>query len=320
MKAAVLYEVGQSPVYADFPSPIPRDEQQILISVKTASIKQLDLLKAAGKHYTQYDHLPTVVGVDGVGVLEGGQRVFSMGLSGMLAEQALVAANRWVVVPDGLDDAVAAALPNALIGADTAMTYRSQLKAGDTVLINGATGTTGRLAVQLAKYHGAAAVIATGRSPAALEQLKSLGADETISLQQPDEAVIKQLQESYRRRPYTIVLDYLWGHPIELIFAALNAVKPQQPVRVVTIGEMAGATASLASGTLRSNTIEVLGSGIGSVTPQQLDEYTQQRLPAMFQLAAEGKLSMDLELIELADVGKAWERAATSSKRLVVRI
>lgn len=320
MKAAVLHQLGTIPTYDDFPQPIAENEQQVLIAVRAASIKQLDLLKASGRHYTQYASLPTVVGVDGVGVLDNGQRVYAMGVTGMIAQQALVMKNRWVKLPEGIDNALAAALPNALIGSDAALRYRAKIKPGHTVLVNGATGATGMIAVQAAKFHGASTVIATGRNQATLQHLKTLGADETISLEQPDEAIINQIEAIYERTQIDIVLDYLWGHPIELILQALKTVKTHQHTKIVTVGEMAGASISLESGILRSKDIEFIGSGIGSLSLPMIGEYMQQHLPTMFQAAAEGKLRMAIEEVNLADVTNAWAKAARSGKRIVVKL
>ena len=320
MKAAVLEQVGTLPTYADFAQPTPENDQQVLISIRAASIKQLDLSKAAGRHYTQYDTLPTVVGVDGVGVLDDGRRVYAMGITGMMAEQALIAKNRWTLLPDNLDDALAAALPNALVGADTALRHRANIKKGDTVLVNGATGSTGMMAVQLAKYHGAATVIATGRNSAALEKLTKLGADDVVSLAQSDEAVVEQLKMIYARTPFNLVVDYLWGHPMELILAALKTITNHQHTRIVTVGEMAGATINMESGLLRSRDIEFIGSGFGSLSPQTIGGYLQQSMPEMLKLAADGKLSLDIDTVPLSNVEQAWQQAANASKRIVLTV
>ena len=320
MKAAVLHQLGAIPTYDTFSTPIADNDQQVLISVKAASIKQLDLLKASGTHYTQYASLPTVVGVDGVGVLDTGQRVYAMGITGMMAEQALVTKDRWIPVPDGLDEAVAAALPNALLGSDAALRHRARVKKGDTVLVNGATGTTGMMAVQVAKHHGATTVIATGRNPAALQKLRELGADEVVSLQQSDEAIIDKLKALYELTPFDIVLDYLWGHPIELILSALKTVKNPRFTRIVTVGEMAGASISLESGLLRSRDIEFIGSGIGSLSMQAIGSYMQRDMPAMLELAAAGQLTIDIDTVPLSTVEQAWAKAAKSGRRIVVTI
>ncbi len=289
--------------------------------MQAAAITNLDKRRAAGAHYLNYTNLPTVIGLDGVGRLADGTRVYAQGLSGMLAEKALVRAGTYVVVPDGLDDLTAAALPNAAVGAALSLRFRAGIKPGDVVLINGATGVTGQLAVQLAKHYGAAIVIATGRQAASLARAQTLGADHVVSLQQDDHAVVEQLRAIQARTPITSVLDLLWGHPLELVLTALqgsvSAVAPA--VRVITVGGMAGNDITLASTLLRSNNIELAGSGIGSLAPAVWQQFTVEVLPELFQLAAAGKLSLATEPTDLANIATAWTQAAAPGTRLVVR-
>lgn len=322
MKAAVLHQFGHPPKYEDFPDPVPQNEQ-VLITVKAASIKNLDKGRASGKHYASYTELPAIVGFDGVGVLADGTRVYAQGITGMIAEKALIAKNRYTVLPDNIDDATAAALPNAVLGSAMALRYRAGIKKGDVVLINGATGVTGQMAVQVAKHYGASAIIATGRNAASLEKLKTLGVDVTVSLGQDDEAVIKKLKEIHTGTPVDIVIDYLWGHPVELIISALkgsgiNTVT--RKMRLVTVGSMAGENINLASGTLRSSTIEISGSGLGSLSKEDLQQFSAGVLPEMFQLAAEGKLTIEIENTTLKNIETAWEQETSPGKRMVVNM
>lgn len=322
MKAAVLHQLGSVPEYEDFPDPVP-NEEQLLITVKAASIKNLDKGRASGKHYASYTTLPIVAGIDGVGVLENGTRVYAQGITGMIAEKALISKNKFTVLPENIDDVTAAALPNAVMGAALALHYRAEIKKGAVVLINGATGVTGRLAVQIAKYYGACRVIATGRNMQSLEKLKTLGADVTISLAQGDEAIIKQLKELNGSNPIDIVIDYLWGYPAELIITSLKGGGINtftQKVRFVTVGSMAGENINLASGTLRSSAIELLGSGLGSFTQENMEKFGTEILPEMFQLAADKKLTIETESAKLENVEKAWQQEATPGKRMVVVI
>src|SRR5450755_519901 len=117
MKAAVLYQKGELPQYVDFPEPIPQNDSQVLVSVKAVAIKHFDKGRAAGSHYSSEKPKQEgrVIGGDGVCLLENGTRVYGLG-EGMLAEKAIIEKNRMVVLPAGLDDATAAALPNAVIG------------------------------------------------------------------------------------------------------------------------------------------------------------------------------------------------------------
>lgn len=318
MKAAVLHELGTRPKFETFNDPQPNSEQ-VIVAVKAASIKQLDKIKASGKHYTKYPHFPIVVGTDGTGTLEDGTPIYAWGITGMLAEKALVQKDNWTVLPDGITFEVAAALPNALIGSDMALLYRAKMEAGQTILINGATGVTGKIAMQMAKYRGASKIIVTGRNEEILNELKALGADEIISLKQNDEAIIEQIQQIHNDSRIDIVLDYLWGHPVELILQAFKSLPPRR-IKLVTVGEMAGSTISLASGTLRSTQIELLGSGIGSITPSEMTSYMKDVLPTIFKLAASGELVIDIETVPLSDIESIWNKQEQPGKRFVTLI
>jgi NADPH:quinone reductase-like Zn-dependent oxidoreductase len=321
MKAAVLHQLGEAPRYEDFQEPVPQNEQQLLMTVKAASVKNIDKGRASGGHYAAHKNLPEVVGIDGAGVLADGTRVYSTGITGMIAEKALINKNSYTVIPAAVDDVTAAALPNAVMGAALALKYRAEIKAGDTVLINGATGVTGQVAVQIAKYYGAKKIIATGRNPESLNLLLELGADEVISLKDDDEKIIKRLKEVHHATPINSVIDYTWGHPAELI---LNALKGgglhnvTSKVRFVTVGSMAGEQIQLSSGLLRSSAIEILGSGFGSIPAEVMQKLPHEVLPEMLQLAAEGKLKIETVTAPLKDIETAWKSHVPAGKRLVI--
>lgn len=321
MKAAILYALGETPKYGEFTTPVPQNPDQLFITIKAASVKNLDKGIASGAHYSSNtaSFQPVVVGVDGVGVLEDGSRVYAPGIQGMIAEKALIDKGRFVRLPDHLDDITAAALPNAVLGAAAALRYRAEVKPGDTVLINGATGVTGRIAVQIAKHYGAKRVIATGRNAASLESLKALGADEVISLKESDEEISKAIRSVHLHTPIDSVIDYLWGHPAELILKALGGKgKFTHPLRFVTVGGMAGDQIQLSSGILRSADITLIGSGIGSLPESLMRKLFKEVLPEMFLLAADGKLKIDTVTAPLEAVETAWNQTVDSGKRLVI--
>lgn len=323
MKAAVLHTLGNVPVYENFQDPIPQTADQVLITVTAASVKNLDKLRASGTHYASHTDLPAIVGVDGVGKLTDGTRVYAQGITGMIAEKALIQNNRYVLLPEGIDDATAAALPNAVIGASMALIYRAAIKKGDVVLINGATGVTGQIAVQVAKHYGASKIIATGRNEQSLKKLKSLGADEIISLKESEVSIINQLKESHADKPIDIVIDYLWGRPVELIISALKGGGMHaftHRVKIVTVGSMAGEAINVLSGTLRSSAIELLGSGIGSLSQLEMQKFHAEVLPEMFKMAANGELKIETEIADLKDIESVWHKEVAPGKRLVIKI
>ena len=317
-----MYELGQPPRFADFDEPVPANENQLVINVKAAAVKNLDKGRASGKHYASYTQLPVVVGFDGVGTLQNGTRVYAIGLTGMIAEKALIGANNYVKLPDGIDDVAAAALPNAVFGAAAALRLRAGIAADETVLINGATGVTGMVAIQIAKHYGAKKVIAMGRNAEVLKQLPGLGADEVISLMQDDDAVVNRLKEIHSTTPIDIVIDYTWGHPAELILQSLkgNSVSAfTHRVRYLTVGAMAGDKITLSSEILRSSDIEILGSGLGSLSQKDMQQLNAVLLPEMMQLVASGGLKIETVTAPLKDIETAWNMN-TGGKRLVIVI
>jgi NADPH:quinone reductase-like Zn-dependent oxidoreductase len=323
MKAAVIYKKGELPKYAEFAEPIVQNENEVLISVKAVAITNLDKGKASGKHYSSGDNNQNgfVIGSDGVGLLEDGTRVYARGINGTIAEKAIIDKNICVALPEGISDAFAASLPNAVAGSAMALRFRAQIQAGETVLINGATGFTGQMAIQIAKHYGAKKIIVTGRNEKTLQKLLALGADEIVSLKQDDETIIKQLKEIHLNTPIDIVLDYLWGHPAELILTALKGNGSfTTKVRYVTIGGMAGDTIQLSSGILRSVDLQLSGSGLGSWTKEEVKLLFSEILPQMFLLAAQNQLKVNIETVSLVDIEKAWNIAVPDGKRLVVLI
>ncbi|MEY1661604.1 quinone oxidoreductase family protein [Isoalcanivorax beigongshangi] len=316
MKAAILHQLGELPRYQDWADPVPTAGQQLL-RVHAASIKQLDKLKVAGRHYTHFASLPTTIGVDGVGVLDDGRRVYAAGVTGMMAEQALIAADSGIVVPDGLSDALAAVLPNALLGSDAALTCRAGFTPGETVLVNGATGVSGQMAVQTARLRGAGTIIATGRNPQQLARLQELGADVVLPLTLPPEQFAEQLERIYRATPLDIVLDYLWGSATAQLLQHLVRYCTH-PLRLVTIGQMAGAELGLPSAWLRAHPISLIGSGYGSLSAADVRSYQERWLPHWFEQAADGALIQPVEECGLEDVADAWERSPAAASRLVL--
>jgi NADPH:quinone reductase-like Zn-dependent oxidoreductase len=323
MKAAVVYQLNTAPQYADFPDPVAKENQE-LIRVKAASIKNLDRMLIKGTHYSKhYKELPAIAGIDGAGLLENGLRVYAGAVPpyGMMAEKSIIARNYSVPVPDAVDDITAAAIPNPAVSAWLSLQWRGGIKKGDTVFISGATGVTGKLAVQLARQMGAGKIIATGRNEKVLQTLPQLGADHVISLLQSEEIIKKEIHSLMQEYPFDIVLDYLWGKPAETILDAITGdelIKAGHATRYIQVGEMAGSAIRLPASTLRSAGIELCGQGGGSVPKEIMAKIFTETIPHIFYLAAEGKISIDTEIVPLKDIEKAWLQNDAGGKRLVV--
>jgi NADPH:quinone reductase-like Zn-dependent oxidoreductase len=324
MKAAVMNSKDGIVKYTEWPDPVVAGEDQVLINIKASAIKNVDRSIASGSHYsseTEGAGQARVIGSDGVGVLKDGTRVYAIGLSGMVAEQAAVTKNQMVNLPDNLDNVMAAALPNAVIGAAMGLRFKAGIQPGDTVLINGATGFTGRVAVQIAKHYGAKKVIATGRNPESLQALTDLGADEVISIEQEDDAFVAQIQALHSHSPIDIIVDYLWGHSAELLLLALKGNGSfTHRTRFVSVGSIAGDIIQLSAANLRSVNLQLSGSGLGSLTRQEIGSLFSEILPEMFQLAADRLLRIETVNVPLADIESIYEVAIPSGKRLVIEM
>lgn len=322
MKAAILYKSGGTPQCGNIDLKLDIKEGYKLIKVKASAVKNLDKSRVSGKHYASYKEFPTVVGTDGVGELEDGTRVYGFGITGMLAEQAIIGDN-YTPIPHTLDYVTAAALPNAVLGSAMPLLIRAKLVAGQTVLFNGATGVTGQVAVQIAKHYGAKNIIVTGRNERLLEELKTYGATHIINLKDSDESVKSQLNHIHNQTPIDIVIDYLWGKPISLIIETLKGdsmTHISHTTKIVTAGDMAGKEISLPSAILRSSAIEILGSGFGSLSPEELIVFNKVILPEMFLLASNNKLHIQTESHPIEDIEEVWNKQLPSGTRLVITI
>jgi NADPH:quinone reductase-like Zn-dependent oxidoreductase len=323
MKAAIVFEKGGIPQYADFPDPIVNNDNEALIFVKAASIKHLDRARASGKHYSteNKEHRPTIVGSDGVGLLENGSKVYFFSKKGTVAEKAVADKKMIVPIPEGLSFVIAAALPNAVMGSAMGLKFKTNLKQGETVLINGATGITGKVAVQIAKLYGAKKVIATGRNEEALRSLLELGADEIISLNVSDEDFKQKIKTIHQENPIDVIVDYIWGHSVEMLLSALKGDGTfSHKTRLVSVGGMSGDTIQLSSQILRGTDIQISGSGLGSWTQDEMKLLLSEIIPQMFQAAVNGKLKMDTETVHLKDIETVWESEISNRKRLIVLI
>ena len=320
MKAAVVESFDRPPRYADFREPVAKDGE-VLIRVKAAALSNLVKGQTSGKHYSSGSEMPFVAGNDGVGTLSDGRRVYFIGPTapfGSMAELCAMPEARTIALPDALDDVTAAALGNPGLASWGALIGRAHIQPGETVLVNGATGVAGQQAIQVAKYLGAKRVIATGRDAAALERLKELGTEETISLLQPDADLQAAFARAIHEEGVDIVLDYLWGKSAELFLKAAaghGSAKGERRIRFVQIGSMSGGSITLEAQTLRSSGLELLGSGLGSLSAKAIIE----SLKTMYAAAGSTVLKIETETAPLSEVETMWGKAE-SGRRLVFTI
>jgi NADPH2:quinone reductase len=286
VRAAQITELGSPPQVAEAPE--PGNES---IEVLAVALNPIDRAVAAGKFYGGHPPLPYVPGSECVGREPGGRIVWTFGDGLGLARNGTVAeraAPGGVVaeVPDGADPALAAALGIAGLAGWIPIALRAPVRPDDRVLILGATGTAGRVAVQAAKLLGAAHVVAAGRDPERLQQAVGLGADETVAL------------DGDFGEP-TYVFDPLCGEPLE---KAVAAAAPG--ARIVQLGQSAGAAATLTSAAIRSKQLEIYGHSNFAVPPDVIAE--QYRTLVGHAMA--GDIRLDVERIGLDEIAAAWGR------------
>jgi NADPH:quinone reductase-like Zn-dependent oxidoreductase len=241
---------------------------------------------------------------------------------GALAEFCPVRSDQCVKLPDALDEVTAAAIANPGMSAWAALVERAHLAPGETVLVNGATGTAGRLAVQLAKHLGAGKVIATGRNAEELDEVKKLGADITIpfTLGALHPSGAKNYENALRQVFATgidVAIDYLWGESAKTVIVAIaKAVDDGTPVRLVHVGGASGEqNIELPGAALRSSPIVLMGSGVKSVRLSVL----LQAIGNVFQAVQPAGLKIATRVVPLSEVEEVWDKV-TGKPRVVFSI
>jgi len=317
MKAALVTGPNQTPVYGDFKDPVAHAGHE-LITVTASALSPAAKALAAGSHYGSSGLFPKVVGIDGVGLTQRGQRVY-FGLPeapfGGMTQTVLVLSENCVPLPDNVDDVIAAAIANPGLSSVAALKARAAFKASETVLVNGATGAAGKLAVRIAKHMGARKVIATGRDSVALQQVKNVGADITINLLLEQKNLEGALGEQFSGDGVDVVLDYLFGERAATLLTTIERTsKGSTPIRYVVGGGGSGQEITLPSSVLRAVPIAIMGSGIGSVSWKGLMEAARDVLHA----AVPGNLQIDTTAVPLAAVEKTWSETTGKSRVVFV--
>lgn len=315
MRAAVVSAHDRPPRCEEVDEPVASGSDEVVVEVLAAALSRRVLSQADGSHYTSTGVLPLVPGVDGVGRCpDGTTRYFVLPETGLgsMAERTVVDLRRSVVLPDGADPVLAAAAMNPAMSSWIALRRRTAFAAGQKVLVLGATGSAGRVAVQVARLLGASRVVAVGRDADKLARLTALGADVTVDLSAPGATDALAAAGS----DVDVVLDYLWGRPAA---DTLRAVVParlddDQPLTWVQIGSVAGTESPVPSAALRATRLAIVGSGQGSVSPRAI-------VAELGDLAVEvsrGRFAVEPRTVPLGEVDRAWAAFPTTTERLVV--
>ncbi len=322
MPAAVIRRHAVPPEHGLWPIP-HRGKDQALVRVTAAPISPLDLICASGTSYFGPSGLPYIPGVQGIGVvmeadkLVPGQRIWFSCDAGMkpgdgsMALYCVIAESSALVLPDNVDDDLAAALGLSAIAAWMSLTWRGHLQPGEQVLVLGASGAVGQVAVQAAKLLGAGRVIAASRDETARIRAFSLGADAVVDLSGDDVDEISKRIESACEGPLHLVIDPVWGLPAE---AAVRVLAYEG--RLVNFGSAAGSVARFDSATLRSKLLNILGYTNNALTHEQKAEALRKILTH----AAAGRCTVEREIVPLVRVAEAWERQASIARRKLILI
>jgi NADPH:quinone reductase-like Zn-dependent oxidoreductase len=316
MRAAVVSSFDTPPSYRDFPTPTPQAPDQVLVDVIAAGLHPRVRSQADGSHYTSSGKLPLVPGIDGVGrAPDGSLRYFILPETpmGAMAEQTVIDLRHSVVLPEDSDPVLIAAAMNPAMSSWVALRRRVTFHPGQKVLVLAATGNAGRMAVQVAKHLGASHVIGAGRQPERLATLTDLGADATVSLDDPPADVARHLSQA--ARDVDVVIDYLWGQPTAdaMLAVVMHRTDRGRPLTWIEVGSVAGPTAAIPSAALRGARLQIVGSGQGSVP-------TRDILAELPDLAAEitsGTFQIDARAISLADIETAWKDTGGSGRTVI---
>jgi NADPH:quinone reductase len=312
VRAAVIDRLGEAPRLADVPEPSPGDGE-VVLQVRAATINPIDLTISRGGSYRGDPNVPYVVGNEGIGELDGRLHYFRAdagfhGRQGSLAERVAVPREELVALPQGADPALCVGFGIAGLAAWLGLDGTGGLQAGERVLVLGASGAVGQIAVQAAKLLGAGRVVAAARSEDGLRRAEELGADATVSLTGSN---LTQRFRDAAGGDLDLVFDPLWGEPAA---AALPALRPFG--RLVQLGQSAGAEATLASSVIRGGSRRILGHTAFLVPREEQAEAYR----TMVDHAMAGRLTVDHETLPLARATEAWERQAGSPGRKLVLV
>lgn len=302
MKAAVVHSFSAPPSFGDFREP-EAGADEIVVTVRAAALTPIVRGLASGRHYASGSAARFVPGVDGVGTDDAGRRVyflFPKAPFGSMAEKSLAASSMVVPVPDELSDERAAALVPGGLASWIALTRRAKLQAGETVMVIGATGASGSMALQIAQHLGAGKVIAVGRDATKLDRL---GADVKIALDDSADAGLRAQFD----QGVDVVLDFVWGVPASRVLHAATRDRGSRTgeprLRYVQLGTIAGDEIPLRGDMFRSTGLELIGSGIGSVSVAELVAGANELLT----IAPSAGFHAPFKSLPLQAVAEAWE-------------
>jgi len=311
MKAAVVKSFDVPPRYEDFAEPLPKSHDEMLIDVLAVGLHPRVRSQADGSHYTSSGALPLIPGVDGVGRgADGKLRYFVLDDTqmGSMADRTVIEIDRSIVLPRDVDPIAVAAALNPAMGSWLALRCRVPFKKRQSVLILGATGNAGSMAVQVARHLGASQIIGAGRSEHKLAKLSALGATHLVTFEDSRLGTIA--------RDVDVVLDFVWGETTAKVMAAVITARADRahPLTWIEIGSVMNPTAAIPSAALRAARLQIVGSGIGSVPGREI----VGELPSLVKEIVRGTFRIDAKPMPLSSVEQAWDDSTHTSERIVL--
>lgn len=320
MRALTVASLGADPTLTDRLAP-ECGPGETLLDVLAAPLNPVDFCIAAGTFWSgQHPPFPFVPGVEVVGEVRKSDRFaagslvwtllggLGMARDGALAEMAVVEDERLVAIPKTVDPTLAAGIGTAGLAAWIPMTRSVPIRTSDTVVILGATGAVGQVAIQAAKLRGARTVIAVGRSEERLERALGLGADAAVVLRSPDQ-MARDLGETCGPDGATYLFDLMWSEPL---VAALEIAAPH--ARVVQMGHSAGPIAMSPGDPIRRKNLEIVGFSVFHVAQDTMHASYLELLHHM----QEGRIDIVFERIPLAEAERAWQRLKSGQRTKLV--
>jgi NADPH2:quinone reductase len=300
MRAAVIEELGGEPTVQDLPLPEPKGGDQ-LVAISTAALNPADLVYAAGIRLQPT--LPYVPGLEGVGRLADGSRVYvplASAPHGTFADYAVARVGTAQALPEDVTDEQALCVGIAGTTAHLALTWKGNLKPGESVLVTGATGALGQVAVQTAAALGASRVVAAGRDRQTLEKLREWGATDIVVLEGDYASALAVASQG----GFDMVVDSLFGEPM---MAAIRATR--MGGRVVNVGMRAGRTMELSGIAVKGK--DLLSCNIGDASAAEIGA----SFTSLVGLVQQGRIRAEYETVTLADVAEIWRRQDSSPHR-----
>jgi NADPH:quinone reductase len=307
MKAAIITRAGGPEVLeiqeVERPEPIG---DLVRVRVRAAGVNRADLLQRAGGYPAPAGVPANIPGlefageVDAIGPLvrawKPGQRVMGLAGGGAQAEYILAHEGLLVEIPENLDFAQAAGIPEVFMTAHDALFTQAGLSMGERVLIHAAGSGVGTAAIQLAKATGAT-TFGTSRTLAKLEQARKLGLDIAV----PAQDFAAEVQRLTNKQGVHVVLDFVGGSYLEQNVQALGSWG-----RMVILATMGGAQGTLPIGLLMGKRISIKGVTLRTRTLEEKLAVTRAFATGVLPLLASGQVRPIIErTYPLAKIGDA---------------